>query len=244
MWQMRNTFIRQNALIARLLNILYPSQCPMCGTSSDVFNLSPICSSCWSGIRRYRGPSCKVCALPVVSEHSKVCGQCLKKTPPFSKVITYGLYEDIILAEAINQLKFHGIKRISKTLGRLLLSLDLPETDGIVPVPTTIKSLRERGFNQSLLIARVIAKESKVPLLMDTLLKKKETPPQIGLSAKERLLNLKNAFEVIGNIKGLRLLLVDDVMTTGATVTECSKVLMKAGAEEVIVLTLARAGMN
>lgn len=239
---MRNIFIRQNALIARLLNILYPSQCPMCGTSSDVFNLSPICSSCWSGIRRYRGPSCKVCALPFVSEHSKVCGQCLKKTPPFSKVITYGLYEDI-LAEAINQLKFHGIKRISKTLGRLLLSLDLPETEGIVPVPVTIKRLRERGFNQSLLIARVIEKESKVPLLMDTLLKKKETPPQIGLSAKERLLNLKNAFEVKGNIKGLRLLLVDDVMTTGATVTECSKVLMKAGAEEVIVLTLARAGM-
>lgn len=162
--------------------------------------------------------------------------------PPFSKVITYGLYEDI-LAEAINQLKFHGIKRISKTLGRLLLSLDLPETDGIVPVPVTIKSLRERGFNQSLLVARVIAKESKVPLLMDNLLKKKETPPQIGLSAKERLLNLKNAFEVKGNIKGLRLLLVDDVMTTGATVTECSKVLMKSGAEEVIVLTLARAGM-
>jgi len=238
---MRNIFIRQNALIARLLNILYPSQCPMCAASSDVFNLSPICSSCWSEIRKYRGPSCRVCALPVVSEHSKVCGQCLKKTPPFSKVIAYGLYEDI-LAEAINQLKFHGIKRISKTLGRLLLSLDLPETDGIVPVPMTIKRLRERGFNQSLLIARVIAKESKVPLLMDTLLKKKETPPQIGLSAKERLLNLKNAFEVKGNMKGLRLLLVDDVMTTGATVTECSKVLVKAGAEEVIVLTLARAG--
>jgi len=213
----------------------------MCAASSDVFNLSPICSSCWSEIRKYRGPSCRVCALPVVSEHSKVCGQCLKKTPPFSKVIAYGLYEDI-LAEAINQLKFHGIKRISKTLGRLLLSLDLPETDGIVPVPMTIKRLRERGFNQSLLIARVIAKESKVPLLMDTLLKKKETPPQIGLSAKERLLNLKNAFEVKGNMKGLRLLLVDDVMTTGATVTECSKVLVKAGAEEVIVLTLARAG--
>lgn len=242
MRQMRNIFIRQNALIARLLNILYPSQCPTCGTSSDVFNLSPICISCWSGIKRYRGPSCRVCALPVVSEDSKVCGQCLKKAPPFSKVIAYGLYEDI-LAEAINQLKFHGIKRISKRLGRLLLSLDLPETDGIVPVPMTIKRLRERGFNQSLLIARVIAKESKVPLLMDTLLKKKETPPQIGLSAKERLLNLKNAFEVKGNMKGLRLLLVDDVMTTGATVTECSKVLVKAGAEEVIVLTLARAGM-
>ena len=242
MREMRKIFKRNNALIARLLNPLYPSLCPMCGTSSDVFNLSPICSSCWSEIKRYRGPACRVCALPVVSEHSNVCGQCLKKTPPFSKVIAYGLYEDVMLAEAINQLKFHGIKRISKKLGRLLLLLELPETDGIVPVPITAKSLRERGFNQSLLIARVIAKECKVPLLMDTLLKKKETPPQIGLSAKERMLNLKNAFEVKGNIKGLRLLLVDDVMTTGATVTECSKVLMKAGAEEVVVVTLARAG--
>ena len=162
--------------------------------------------------------------------------------PPFSKVITYGLYEDI-LAEAINQLKFHGLKRFSKTLGKLLLNLDLPETDGIVPVPMTIKRLRERGFNQSLLIARIIAKDTGITLFMDILVKKKETPPQIGLSAKERLLNLKNAFEVKDTIKGLRLLLVDDVMTTGATVTECSKVLMKAGAQEVIVLTLARAGM-
>ena len=78
---------------------------------------------------------------------------------------------------------------------------------------------------------------------MDNLIKTKETPPQIGLSAKERLLNLKNAFGIKGDIKDFRLLLVDDVMTTGATVTECSKVLMKAGAKEVTVLTLARASM-
>jgi ComF family protein len=180
--------------------------------------------------------------MPFSSEYSDICGQCLKKAPPFSKVINYGLYEGA-LAEAINQLKFHGVKRLSKPLGRFLLSLELPKIDGIIPVPLSIKGLRERGFNQSLLIARVISKEIKVPLLMDILIKKKETPPQIGLSAKERLLNLKNAFEVKGNVDGLRLLLVDDVMTTGATVTECSKVLMKAGAKEVIVLTLARSSM-
>jgi predicted amidophosphoribosyltransferase len=79
---------------------------------------------------------------------------------------------------------------------------------------------------------------------MDNLRKIKETPPQIGLSARERLSNLKNAFEVRGSIQGLRLLLIDDVMTTGATVTECSKELMKAEAKEVIVLTLARAGIK
>jgi competence protein ComFC len=78
---------------------------------------------------------------------------------------------------------------------------------------------------------------------MDLLFKKKDTRPQIGLSAKQRMLNLKNVFEVREEIKGLRLLLVDDVMTTGATVTECSKQLIKAGAKEVFVLALARSGL-
>jgi ComF family protein len=180
--------------------------------------------------------------MPFSSEYSKVCGQCLKKEPPFSKVTNYGLYEGV-LAEAINQLKFHGIKRLSKPLGRLLLSLDLPKMDGIVPVPLSVKRLRERGFNQSLLIARVVSKAIRVPLLMDILFKKKETTPQIGLSAKQRQTNLKDAFEANGDIKGLHLLLVDDVMTTGATVTECSRQLRKAGAKEVVVLTLARSSM-
>jgi ComF family protein len=180
--------------------------------------------------------------MPSSSEYSTVCGQCLKKEPPFSKVKNYGLYEGV-LAEAINQLKFHGVKRLSKPLGRLLLSLDLPKMDGIVPVPLNIKGLRERGFNQSLLLARVVSKAIKVPLLMNILLKKKETPPQIGLSAKKRLSNLKNSFVVKGDVEGLRLLLVDDVMTTGATVTECSRQLLKAGTKEVVVLTLARSSM-
>jgi ComF family protein len=165
----------------------------------------------------------------------------MKKRPPFSKVIFYGIYEGV-LAEAINQLKFHDLRRLSKPMGTLLVDLELPVIDGILPVPLSIKGLRERGFNQSLLMARVLSKSSQVPLFMDILWKKKETLPQIGLSRKERSTNLKKAFAVKGDIRGLRLLLIDDVMTTGATVTECSNVLMKAGAQEVTVLTLARAG--
>jgi len=238
---MRN-FLARRSLISQFFNIVYPSRCPICGNISDVFTYSPICGSCWSKVQRYTGPSCRVCAIPFASEHARVCGQCLKKSPPFSRVITYGLYEDVI-REAINQFKFYGLRRLSKPLGALLLGFDLPPVDGVVPVPLTIGRLRERGFNQSLLIARIIAKEIRVPLLMDVLVKKKETPPQIGLTARERLLNLRNAFAVKGSVKGMRLLLVDDVMTTGATVTECSKQLIKSGAEEVIVLTLARAGV-
>jgi ComF family protein len=183
---------------------------------------------------------CKICAEPFSSEHAEVCGPCLKNPPPFTKVLTYGLYEGI-LAEAINHFKFHSVKRLSRPLGELLLGLSLPRVDCIIPVPLTITRLRERGFNQSLLIARIIAKETKIPLLMDALLKKRDTLPQLGLSAKERALNIKNAFEVADNIKGLRILLIDDVMTTGATVTECSRQLLNAFAQQVFVLTLARA---
>jgi len=164
----------------------------------------------------------------------------MQKAPPFSRVIAYGLY-DGVLAEAIHQFKFHRVRRLSRPLGNLLLDLDMPDADGIIPVPLRKKGLIERGFNQSLLISHIIAKRTGISLFTDSLRKTKDTAPQIGLSARERLSNLKNAFEVHGDITDLRLLLVDDVITTGATVKECSKMLMKAGAQEVIVLALARA---
>lgn len=128
-------------------------------------------------------------------------------------------------------------------MGKLFLNLEMPECDGIIPVPLSKSALRERGFNQSLLMARVISKKLKTPLYMDMLLKRKDTLPQVGLSAKERMKNLKGAFKTSGKINNLRLFLLDDVMTTGATARECSKTLMSAGAKEVIVITLARAGM-
>lgn len=157
-------------------------------------------------------------------------------------VLNYGIYSNA-LAEAIHLMKFSGLRRLAQPLGRLLLKLEMPECDGIVPVPLSKKGLRLREFNQTLLISKVISKELKIPLHMDVLFKKRDTPPQIGLNAKQRVKNLKGAFEVRGDIKGLRLLLIDDVMTTGATARECSKELMKAGAKEVIVLTLARPSM-
>jgi ComF family protein len=177
--------------------------------------------------------------MPFSSELSSICGQCLKQFPPFSKVITFGVYEGV-LAEAINQLKFHGVRRLSKPLGTLLSTVSLPAVDGIIPVPLHMRSLRERGFNQSLLIARTLSRTLDIPLFMDMLVKKKETPPQIGLSAKKRIVNVKHAFAVRGDVKGRSILLVDDVMTTGATVRECSHELINAGAREVFVVAIAR----
>lgn len=241
MW--RSITCKGHRLVSSLFSLLYPSTCPVCKNPSDTIPHAPICSGCWASIERYSGPSCRVCAAPLASEHSRVCGECLQKPPPFSMVLNYGLYSGT-LSEAIHLLKFSGVKRLAGPLGKLLSGLPIPGADGIVPVPVTVKTLRERGFNQTLLIAKCLSGRLHIPLKMDILSKTKETRPQIGLGARERAVNLKNSFAVRGRLHKTRLLLIDDVMTTGATARECAKALMKAGAEEVVVITLARSSLT
>ncbi len=231
---------RTHILKVSLLSLLFPSDCPVCGKKSDSIELWPICSECWNEITRYDGPSCKLCAKPLISEYSHLCWDCISDRPAFSSVKVFGLYSGV-LAETINLLKFSGIKRLSRPLAGLLLRLEVPDADIIVPVPMTKKALLERGFNQSLLIAREISIKKGIPIDIDNLQKIRETIPQVGLDAKERMKNLKEAFSVSGDlIKGKKVLLVDDVMTTGTTLRECSKTLLKAGAIEVTGLVLAR----
>ncbi len=126
-------------------------------------------------------------------------------------------------------------------MAKLLLDFEMTGIEAVVPVPLSIGGLRSRGFNQSLLLAKTLSDEKNIPLVIDGLLKKVDTPPQIGLSAKERTKNLRGAFISTRQFSGKRVMLVDDVMTTGATANECSKQLIKAGASEVVVMTLARA---
>ncbi len=166
----------------------------------------------------------------------------MDKKPYFIKAASFGLYEDG-LATAINLFKFHGIKRLSRPLGSLLLDHDMHGIDALVPVPLSIRSLRKRGFNQSLLLAHSIARSRKLRIIADGLIKKTETPPQLALPAKQRLKNIRGAFRAVKNFSGMRVLLIDDVMTTGATANECSRQLLTAGADEVSVLTLARSSM-
>ncbi|MEJ2696918.1 MAG: ComF family protein [Candidatus Sulfobium sp.] len=156
--------------------------------------------------------------------------------------MSYGLYKDE-LAAAIHLYKFQGIRRLHRPLGKFLLGFDLKGINAVLPVPLSFKGLRARGFNQSLLLAKTVSGAFEIPLIINGLVKTADTPPQIGLSAKKRRTNLKGVFKAEGDFRGMRLLLVDDVMTTGATANECSLQLRKAGAEDVTVLTLARAGM-
>jgi ComF family protein len=226
-------------MLGNILNLLFPSKCPICSSASDKHDYNPLCSECWSSIERYTGPACSTCGLPTPSPVTGICGECLRKKPPFSKILCYGIY-DGALKESIHLLKFQGVKRLAKPLSSLLLRLPLSDYDAIVPVPLHSKKLKEREFNQTALLGRHLSGVLKIPLLLDSLIKIRETKLQTEVGRTGRLRNLKKAFAVSGNLAGRRLLLVDDVITTGATVNECSFVLMKAGASEVEVIALAR----
>lgn len=178
--------------------------------------------------------------MPLDSDSSIICGECIKNEPAFRSVRTFGLYKGP-LRKAINLLKYHNMKRLSKPLSEMILRMETPHVDAVIPVPLYKDRLRQREFNQSALLAKYAAKSTKTSLLVDCLVKVKDTMPQVGLSSRERRRNIRNAFGVKKKelIKGKFILLVDDVITTGATVRECSRILKKAGARDIYVIALA-----
>jgi ComF family protein len=158
-----------------------------------------------------------------------------------------GKYEATLL-DAVHLFKYHGKISAGEALGRMMArapydSLATGEYSLVIPVPLHPKRLRERGFNQSLVLSRQVSNRFNIPLDFLTLRRTVHTEAQVKLSGRKRRTNVRGAFEVTDKdrIKGHRIVLIDDVYTTGSTVTECSKVLMRNGAHEVAVLTLARA---
>ncbi len=152
------------------------------------------------------------------------------------------------MVELISRFKYQGATYLAEPLGMLLADLQdeyfsFSNIDILIPVPLHPRRLRERGFNQSLLLARVISRLKKIPLACHLLERVRYTPPQTQLSGSEREKNVRGAFCLRSNhfLAEKTVLLIDDVFTSGATVNECTRVLKEAGAREVQVLTLARA---
>jgi ComF family protein len=160
--------------------------------------------------------------------------------PVVAATVCFGIYSDA-LKEAIHQFKFSPQKRLARPLAALMDRTGIPGVEGIVPVPVSPRGLRERGFSHTLLLARALSKERGIPVHTGLLYKRKETPPQVGLSRAERLTNLRGAFSTRKRLNGERVLILDDVITTGATVRECAKTLRKAGAGTIYAASLARA---
>jgi ComF family protein len=227
-------------MIVKFLRILFPESCPVCKNPSREHKIAPICQECWDEISPYNGTICQICGKPLISSASIICGDCISDRPAFKLARSFGLYE-ATLKDAINLLKYYGIKRLSKPLSDIMLTIKIPGVDTILPVPLHKRRLRGRGFNQSALLAKHVAKQLRIPIIPDCLIKVRDTLPQVGLGAKEREKNIRKSFEVKNKelVHGKTIMLVDDVFTTGATVRECSKVLKKAGARDIYVITLA-----
>ncbi|WP_420264147.1 ComF family protein [Candidatus Magnetominusculus dajiuhuensis] len=222
-----------------ILGILFPSLCPVCGRPSDELATSPICGVCWANMSRLPANVCSVCSKPLQVEGITKCGDCYAEKPFYSTVRAYARFSGA-MKEAIHLFKFSGVRRLARPLAELLKKIEIPEADLIVPVPLTKKRLTERGFNQSLLLAKAISDFTQIPLSYDTLLKVKETPHQTTLRGTERVKSLRNAFRSAISVKGKKIAVVDDVMTTGATINECARALIKADALSVLGIVAAR----
>lgn len=228
------------------LELLLPPDCLLCAqplTSSSSTNL---CPDCFSQVTPIGAGHCTCCAQPFRSPSSNhLCGICLQQPPDFSVVHAAGLYQGTI-KEAVQRLKYRGQLTLAKPLSGLVLT-SLTEQDKtfipdkIIPVPLHIKRLRKRGYNQALEIARPIAKSLNVPLDVKMLQRARNTPHQQGLSAKDRRKNLRNAFTLTRMPAAEKILLIDDVMTTGETLRECSRTLMNSGAQEIRAAVAGRA---
>ncbi len=237
-----------------LVDWLYPPRCRACGSWISGRDAEYLCSACWPRIRLVSHPLCTVCGRPFfdASGEDHHCAACLARPPHFTRARAWGCYprDDIAehpLRQVVQKFKYGRKVSLGKPLGRLLAEgcrefLQGCAVELIVPVPLHPKRLRWRGFNQSLLLARQVSFVYGVPVDPFLLYRNRETPPQTQLTEDERRRNVRGAFAIYPEktLKGKSMLLVDDVYTSGATVNECSRVLLRGGAREVTVLTLAR----
>jgi len=229
---------------------LQPSSAPEVGSPASQMGLGPdFCPQCRVRWRPVASPFCTRCGVMFTSREGEnhLCGRCLQRPGVYAMARAAGIY-DQSLKTAVHRLKFKGQVNLSKPLGALLLRTfkrywDGREIDMVVPVPLHRRRFRQRGFNQAYLLIRRWSPADGAKIVRDLLVRSRPTPPQTGLDRKQRQRNINNAFttKYPEKIRGKRILLVDDVLTTGATVDSCARTLLNDGARQVDVLTLARA---
>ena len=235
-------------LRSTLFQFFLPPQCPCCERFSEE-GKQGFCSNCLSQIRWIEPPFCSICGIPFISREVEThpCSACVTHRKYFTIARALGAFEGS-LQETIHRWKYQGKTYLTPFFASWMAEglnryWEPGSLDVLIPVPLHTRRLRERGFNQGLLLAKDLSRRTGIPYRKTILQKKKSTVPQVNLSGAKREKGLRGAFHVIEKeeLSGLSVLLIDDVYTTGATVNECSKVLLKGGAERVDVLTLAHA---
>jgi ComF family protein len=219
---------------------LLPASCLACGGPGA--GGRALCAPCAAELPWNRC-ACPRCALPL-PQPAPACGRCLRRSPPFAAAIAPLLYADPV-DRWLGGLKFRNALAagglLSALLAEALAAAPALAVDAVLPVPLHRRRLRERGYNQALELLRPLARRQGWALRPTLLARERDTPHQIGLDAGTRRRNLRGAFRADPAVAGLRLLLFDDVVTTGSTLAEASRELLRAGAVEVQVLAVARA---
>lgn len=224
--------------LARLRRLLAP-RCVVC----DLDDGDPLCPGCARDYFAGDAPRCAACALRLPAGHGGLrCGNCLRSPPAFDGTVVLADYLPPV-DRMIIALKFGGRLPLADAFGRLLAGAGrrvLQESDAICAVPLAFERHAERGFNQAQEIARRVAADGGRPLRDDILLRTRHTSAQMDLALDERRRNVRGAFVARGRLAGLRVAVVDDVMTTGATLGEVATALRSAGAANVTNLVVAR----
>jgi len=236
-------------LIRALVDILFPPLCHLCKTFIADAGDIHLCPGCREKIIPLGSPLCPVCGVPFAVENGidHLCGPCRAHPPAYTAARAAVIFSGPV-QELIHRFKYGHKVHLCRPLG-LLTARQLAgfaaeaAADLVMPVPLHKKRLRWRGYNQAALLAGSLAKQWRLPLVRQNLRRVRWTEPQVNLAAGERELNVRGAFAVSNRdaVAGKRIILVDDVFTTGSTVAECARTLKRAGAEAVFIVTVARA---
>lgn len=233
-----------------IADALLPPRCPSC--RARVADADNLCGACWREVHFIRAPLCDRLGIPLPfgSEQTIVSAAALAEPPEYDRARAVARY-DGRMRTLIHQFKFLDRGDLRVLFGRWLLAAGaslLTDCDVLVPVPLHRRRLLSRRFNQSAMLAKEVGRLSEHPVIANGLRRVRRTRPQIGLSEEQRRANVRRAFRLTARaataVEGRNVVLIDDVITTGATVNACARVLRRAGARRVDVLALAVVGLD
>lgn len=228
-------------LLRPVLDFALPPRCGGCGTIVD--EVDSFCADCWRSLEFLGAGGCSRCGLPLEATEAETCAACLAKPPRLERIRAAVAYDDISRSIAI-RLKYGRKVALAKTMSRYMHPLlgELPPEALIVPVPLHRSRLWQRGFNQSAIVAKELSRRTGLPLAVDALRRVRATPPLKGLNMRQRRRTVAGAFRANpkAELHGKTIVLVDDVLTTGSTANACARVLKRAGARRVDLISWAR----
>ncbi len=233
-----------------LFAVLFPDQCRLCAEPLGEMTRVPVCRRCLQDLRPLRTGAglCHCCGIPREVAAGPLCARCTAGEYDFQQARSFGAY-DGALREVLHLFKYQGMRPLAAPLAKRLIGVfrqqqwDGAEFAGLVAVPLASSRQRQRGFNQALLLARELGRRLALPVLENTCRRVRATALQTGLTRAQRLENVRGSFAPgprANLLTGRDILLIDDVLTTGATLSACARILRQAGARRICALTIAR----